>query len=423
MRNLVCGVVLVGALGCAGSGARGQVVASVRRGEFDKALRAYQGSGASRSVLGDFACTLLLREAWSVEPTRRRAAFVEFSLLGTRARPLLEQLAAAQVPLAERAPALASLVVLGDADAREALRPLALSPGGEGTDSAIVALDAQKDWPAVRAALRSPSAGRRAGALQLLTRAEPDSRALPDLFDVSALDPEPSLRVAALRVLERHGVAAAPGFERAADDASEDVRSAALEGLAHVAPDRASVLLDQQLGAAVTNQALSAALTLLRMQPPRELARAWNTVTLALSHSDVALRARTAVMLRTLPASVIDLAVIRARLKVETSPEVQLGLALALGVKDAPARQMLTQLSLAGGIPAVQAARELALLGDAAAHARLLALRTSDRSAIRATLARALGRELGEVDAVASLLADRDASVRTAAAGAVLAGL
>jgi HEAT repeat protein len=207
------------------------------------------------------------------------------------------------------------------------------------------------------------------------------------------------------------------------EDADESVRVSAIEALARAAPERALPLLDRQLGAATSQESLAAALGLLRMRPPRLAARAWDGINRALSSGDPSLRARAATLLRSLPEAPRDLETAHTQLAGEPLAQVKLALALALGPNDPPAREALVELAQGPSLPAAQAAFELARNGDRAAQVRLLAARYSSSIAVRASVARLLGRELDEPQAVAELLADRESEVRVAAAGAVLAAL
>jgi HEAT repeat protein len=412
------------ALGCAASETRHQVASAVERGAYGDALRVYEKSGRDRAVLRALAESILVQDAERAEPQRQHTAFTEFGLLGNRSRPWLERLAQPQRAKHVRVRALRLLMALGDADARAQLRPLAFDPDPEIADVAFAALDvsASADRAVVSSALYAPRTARRLAALALLSAASaPDS--LREVAEVSRVDPQPGVRTAALFALERYGAAAIFAFERALNDGDESVRVVALEAFARAAPERAVAHLDQQLGAAITQETLAAAAALLRMRPAREPARARDALARGLSASESRLRSYAAVLVRTLPSAEKNLPVVRSQLAVESSVEVKLALALALGTSDPAARAALLTLSQGTSLSAAQAAHELARLGDAAAYARLIALCASPSSVTRATIARALGREQRAPQAVAALLADSDPNVRDAAAGAVLGGL
>jgi HEAT repeat protein len=355
--------------------------------------------------------------ARSSDPEVRRAAFIELSMLGTRAEPLLDELSEAAEPPPVRAEALRLRTQLGDASARETLRGLLDHPDPEISDSAVSALQPEQDQARLEAALRSPRSARRATALALLGRAPAEHRAL--LIEASRFDPAPQLRAAAVYALERYGADAADALEQATQDPDEQVRAAALAGFARIAPERAEQLLDRQLGAAVSARSISAAITLLSLKPARQPARARAALAAALSSSDAALRVQAAASLQRLPAEQIDRAGLRALLRVEKTPTVRLALALVLGPQDPGAQQALAELSTSFSLTGAQAAAELAA-HSGKARARLCAFSAHESALVRVTAARLIARELRDPAPIAKLLADTSWQVRGAAAGAVL---
>jgi HEAT repeat protein len=418
-------LILAGLCGCAAQ-ASFHAVSAVERGVYSTAIRLYNENDHDPALLRDIAETLLLEEARRRDAPRRRAAFTELGLLGTRAEGLLDRLAEDKEKPEVRARALYLSMRLGDGGAREDLRGLLKDKDPEVGDVAYAALDPARDWERLSEALRAPRAGRRLIALQVIVdprSSAPPASALSELAEVSRVDPDAAVRAAALHALERFGAAGAPALEQALQDPDEGVRTAALESLARSDPARAEPALDRQLGAATSQESLSAAVALLRMKPARQPARAWDAVNRALGSGDAALRARAATLLRALPDAPRDLDTARAQLAAETTPQVKLALALALGLDEAPARAALAELAQGRSLPAAQAAFELARLGDKLGQTRLLAARYSEQPPVRISAARSLGRELGEPQSVAGLLADRESEVRVAAAGAVLASL
>jgi hypothetical protein len=409
--------------GCAASPAQTRVVSEVQHGAYGPALQIYREQGHDRALLRAMAQAILLNDAELADAARQRAAFNEFVLLGTRARPLLEHLAEDERPNAIRARALGQLWALGDDAARARLRPLVYDTDAEVADLAYPALDARADAALLRAALSAPRSPRRLAALRVLSQfGDGTSVGLMELAEIARVDPQPSVRAAALLALERFGAPALFAFERALrDETDASVRVVAIEAFARALPERAAPQLDQQLGAATTEESLAAAVALLRMRPAREPARARDALSRGLSCVDSALRARAALLVRNLPDAERDRESLRAQLQVETNQEVKLALALALGARDPSARAALQALAQAATLPAAQAAFELAGLGDAAGAARLVALRGSPSPQTRVTVARLLGRGLRDPESIAGMLADADPEVRLAAAGAVLA--
>jgi hypothetical protein len=280
-----------------------------------------------------------------------------------------------------------------------------------------LALRPEQDLPAVEAALRSPRSGRRAAALSLLRKAPAEHRAL--LIESARFDPSPQLRAAALYALERSGAQAADAFEAATQDPDEQVAAAALAGLARVAPDRAELLLDRQLGAAASTQSIDAAITLLSLKPARQEARARAALSVALSSPEAALRVQAAAALARLPSDQLDRTQLRASLRVEKTASVRLALALALGPEDPSAQRTLAELSSSFSLIGAQAAAELAARSGKA-RTRLIAFSTHTSALVRITAARLIARELRDPAPITQLLADADWQVRDAAAGAVL---
>lgn len=398
---------------------RARVSSDVARGDFRSALARYE-QDRSPAVLRTLSETVLLHAARSAAPEERRAAFVELSMLGTRAVDLLEELSQPGESALVRAEALRLRTQLGDSSARRELSRLVEHPDAEVVDSAVQALTVERDAAQLAEALRSARPERRSTALRLFGRAAPEH--LEVLVEASRYDPLPSLRVEALHALERYGEEAVSALEAASADPDEQVREAALAVLARVAPERAEPLLDRQLGAAVSEHSIGAAIALLSMKPPRRAARARAAIGAALQSPDVALRARAATALQRLPASERDLSGVRARLRVEKAETVRLALALLLGPEDSLARGTLAELSTMSTLAGAQAAAELAAQSGKARE-RLFAFSTHDSTLVRISAARLIASKLREPEPIAKLLADPNWQVRGAAAGAVLMAL
>ncbi|MET0388079.1 MAG: HEAT repeat domain-containing protein [Polyangiales bacterium] len=419
-----CVVVMTcGVLGCAGSTLQTQVQQQVERGEYAAALQLYERDGRDASVLRAFSESLLLEAARSSDPAQHRSAFVELGLLGRRADGLLEQLAEPAEPGLVRAEALRILTALGDGGARSELRSLLANPDADVVDRAYSALDPEHDRALLVPALAGPRLPRRRAALQCLGRT--DTSYFDALREVARLDPDPPLRAAALSALERYGRAALPPLEAAFTDPDEQVRATALAGFARVAAPEDLVRIDGKLGSGSNTESVALAGALLHAQTPHDAERAWAVLRAGLSALDPALRARSTSALFGLPLAPADRALVHQRLASEHVPGLKLLLALVLDDEDDAARVALRELSQSADLTGVEAAAQLAKHAPDAgqAKARLHALRTHTSPLVRASVARQLGRELGEPAAVASLLADPTWQVRHAAAGAVLRAL
>jgi HEAT repeat protein len=421
------------------------MTALVDRGAYAEAVSATRAEGREPKLEKALAEVLLQQAASSTDAERRRRAFTELSLAGSRSRPVLDRLQEASPPLT-RALAWNASMQLGDDDARNLLRKLVDSADPELSALGFEALEPVKDRQQLLAALTLPNRARRATAVRVLLTSPRSSDVRVALEDVAQHDPEPSVRSGAVTALSKQGPDAAPALERALDDESESVRTAALSGLATVVSecpaqpaadpargcDRERILrkLGRDLGSPPTVASLAAAGAMLRVANAPEPERARDVFTRALQSGDTDLRALAAVFCRTLAAPGCDAAVLRERLRSESVSQVKLLVAVAIGVRDPLARAALKLLSDdAASVTAVEAAAELAADGDDAAKQTLVkALQHSDAQ-VRISALRALGR-LGANGAVSDAgamaervvdrLADRDERVRVAAAAAVL---
>jgi hypothetical protein len=188
--------------------------------------------------------------------------------------------------------------------------------------------------------------------------------------------------------------------------------------------------LGRDLGSPPTAESLAASAAILRLPSSPDTDRAREVFTRALDAGDAKLRGRAAVLCRALPAPGCDAITLRVRLRVEPVANVKLLVALAIGPRDPLAHTALEQLSSDGdAATAVEAAAELAAIGDAAAQQKLVAALQNKDVQVRVSAVRALGRlaargavEEGSLVAerVVDRLADADERVRVAAAAAVL---
>ncbi len=391
------------------------------RGDYAAALGGCKRAGGpDRKLLVALAEALLERDARSLDAQTQRGAFVQLGFAGKNARAVLSRLAAKSEPRSLRAPALSALTRLGDKDARAELRLLSSAPEAQVVDLAFAALDPARDHERLLAALLSPRQERRLAALAALGKAAPSTQVRLALAEAARLDPVPEGRVAALFALQAQGAEASDAVFTALDAENSSVRLAAIAVLARVDPARALTRLPDYLGAAPSQESLVAALALLQLTAAVENARAMQALSRALEADDAALRMRVAVLLRAIKPNLRDQAATRARLEKEPVAEVRLLLALALGTADPAAQASLRALAAGKDVVAVEALRELAALDPVSTRQQLGALLGSDNPQVRADAARALA-QLHHLPELCGLLADPDANVRRAAAGAVLA--
>jgi HEAT repeat protein len=414
-------------LGCGAQDLQARMNTLVQRGAYAEAVAATRAQGREPELEKALAKAVLEQAARSADAERRRRAFGELQLAGTRARPLLRSLTNSSEPLT-RALAWQALSQLGDGAARDELRPLADSADPELAALGYTALDAESDRPRLVAALTEPNRARRLAAVRVLGAGERAPEVRSALESVAKFDPEAGVRAAALGALAHYGSEASAAIERALADEAQPVRIAAISALARIAGERELMLVGRDLGAVPSPESLTAAAALLRSNPAREADRAQAVFERALASGDASLRAQAAVLCRTLPPPGCPASVLRDRLRTEARAEIKLLLALALGTDDALARGALTTLAGTPSSIAVEADAELAATGDAIATKRLARAMAAHEPRVRIGALRAYGRIYadGKLDAAslrapaADRLADADERVRTAAAAAVL---
>jgi hypothetical protein len=424
--------------------------ALVDQSKYAEAVSATRSDGREPKLEKTLAEVVLEQAARSADTERRRRAFAELALAGTRGKPVLQRLLGATQPWT-RALAWTAAMQLGDDDARENLRRLANDADPELSALGYAALDPSRDRQQLITALTLPNRARRAAAVRVLqaSPASPDVRVA--LEAVALHDPEPSVRASALTALARQGPGTAPAIERALTDGEESVRIAATTAVAVLVRegceaepaassgpdacdrDRLLARLGHDLGGAPTHVTLTAAAAMLRVPNAPEPERARDLFDRALSSGDVKLRAISAVLCRGQTPPGCGAALLRERLRVESVLEVKLLVALALGPRDPLARAALEAMMRGPtSETAVEAAAELAAIGDGVAQqtlgialqapeprVRISALRALARSEASGAVSNAARSVTGE--RVVDRLADRDERVRIAAAAAVLA--
>jgi HEAT repeat protein len=409
-------------LAACGSSASPEVEAALRRGELDLAHRLYDAqSGRDAASLRALALAVLEREAAQEDVRRSEQAFAALRAAGTAAEPALQALGAER-DARVRARAHELLALLGDGSARAALRAeLSREPPDPAFEAAALSAldpDDAEDAARLRAALESPSLPVRRSAVARLARA-PEAETTGDALARAAKhDPDRGVRLAALRALARQGAVGIAALDRRLGDADAEFRAAAAVALAAAAPEIARVRIAPWLDAP-SFEAVEGAHALLAADRAAAPAEARALLAKALVHEDAMLRGRAAVALMSLRDPGLEgVALERARL--DPSRAVRMCLALALSPAHPARRALLQALTSDADTTAAEAAAELARHGDAQALATLEQLLRAPRPETRRAAARALARDLRRAHEARMAMRDEDASVRIAAAGAIL---
>jgi HEAT repeat protein len=415
LRALACAL----ALGCA-SGPTAAVVAALRAGKLADALCAYEHGPADLALLRRIAALSLEREARGRDPKRRAQALDALQLGGSAAEPVLARLAMRAEDPVVRARSELLLMRRGDGAARDALRAKLDDATAEVRAAAVEALDPAADVALLRTLSEAPASVVRLAAVRKLALTAPDPETSIVLARVARHDPSAAVQVAALRALAHQGPASFELIEARLDDPQPALRVAAIDELVQLDYGRASQRLERYLAAEPSAEGIEAARVLSSVAGQRAPATGRSQLERALADRDGALRAAAAVALMSLhDPSWRELATARA--EQEHVRGVRLCLALTLGAERPAGRSQLVELMNGQDVVAGEAAAELARHGDAAATARLLALMQSPQPVVRRIAVRALAQELDRPHDVRAALLDPDASVRIAAAGAILA--
>ncbi len=436
-RTVALALVALALGACAGTPRRA-VLDAIEARDTPRALTRYEtlrrDDGPDPALLARIAAVVLAEAALGDDERARDAALLQLALAGSAGEPVLRSVAATRGRLPARARALAILARRGDDDARGTLRRLSAHPDPALAALGVRVLDPREDDGALRAALGNPAHAVRAAAADALAGAAPDPRVRSALAETARVDPEPVVRTAATRALGRFGPAATASLRERLSDADIGVRRAAATAL--VAADRAEArrVLAPLLALPPTELALDAARLLASDDAAApDLARdasAW--LLRALASGDAALRTGAAVALLSLPGDAARADAVARALAHEADPGVRLLLACALTQRVTPdasapalarARAALSALLRTGGMRGVQAAAQLATLGDRAGRRALWRATSDANPAIRRVAARALARDARAPDAARAALADPDTGVRIAAAGGILAAL
>ena len=424
----------VSSLGACSGGPRAPVRSAVESGDVRAALDQYDRyrarEGVDEELLREIAVALLVSAATGDDPRARDASLTQLNLAGHAGVSVLEDLSERPESPVARAKALRLLAARGDRGARSELRGLLGSEDADVLAAAVSTLDGGDD-ARLFAFLNHTAAVVRESAARRLVDSAPSVEVRLSLSDVARVDPEPSVRAAALRSLAAFGPKAFDAIRSRLSDATPRVRMAAVGALARADRARAVSVLGALLRIAPSKAGVEAARVLAAPRPGPDgerdtvdvIARSFLYQTL--ESGDPRLRSQAAVALSTLPWDVTMADGLVERMRTDANDAVRLSLALLLVESDSirePALSTLRALAATGrSMPSVQAAAALAARGESTAIRRLETLVGSDLTPVRRVAARALGRRAGKPDAARRALRDRDIQVRIAAAGGILA--
>lgn len=419
--------------GCA-SGPRARVMAAVEVRDADGALDAYERfrelDGPDASLLSEVAALILEDAALSEDAALRDAAMHQLRLAGTAALPLVRRLARREGRTVARAKALEILSERGDDEARAYLYALLDADDVEIQATALGAVDAEEEPARLVEALGHESATMRKAAARALAGAGDDAAARAALAELSRVDPDGSVRNAAVRSLGGFGAAAFEPLRERLGDPESSVRLAAVRALVRADRERALIVVGPLLETPPSPAGIEAARVLAFTgegdPAPEGVVTARAYLRRAVTSDQASLRAQAAIAIVSLGATPELDATLLEALRAEADPSVRLSMARALRQRPGAEEDAVAALRglLSGDeMPAVQAASILAADGVDPAIAKLEAALSHGSSLIRQVAARSLAREAQRPDAVRVALRDDDPVVRVHAAGGILAAV
>lgn len=418
--------------GC-GGGPRAQVMNALSQRDIPAALEQYeqfrQDEGADGDLLAEVAAVLLEEAALGDDERARSAAMSQLGMAGTAGAPVLERLSSGEATPAVRARALELLARRGDGGARDALLGMADSDDADVLAAYTTVLDAEDDTEHLLELLEHTAAAVRSAAARRLSGAAPSGAPRAALSEAARVDPDPTVRAAAVQSLGAYGEPAFEVLRERLGDAEQNVRMAAVRAL--VAADRARALtaIGPLLEMSPTPSGVEAA-RVLAGDVPEEGAMPEGTVLAraflrrALLDGELTVKAQAATALAGLPPDEeLSDALVEA-LQAADDPRVKLSLATALRRREetrARADAALEALLETPGMPGVQAAAELAKDGHAAAIEKLATAIEEGQAPERRVASRSMARDALRPDDARMALRDEDALVRVHAAGGILA--
>ncbi|MEM9074922.1 MAG: HEAT repeat domain-containing protein [Myxococcota bacterium] len=421
-------------LGCAG-GPRAAVDSAVEERDVGKALDAYDSfrdaDGSDIDLLADVAALVLELEARGEDPQHRNAALSQLRIAGNAGLPTLHRIATSDGVSLVRALALQALARRGDRQSKAFLYAMLDEDDPAIVAAAVTAIEPDEETDRLLRYLGDTHPEVRKSAALKLSSVPDDAHVMQALAQVSRVDPEASVRNAAVRALGSFGAAAVPALRERLGDADAQVRLAVVRSLVRADRATAVVLVAPLLATPPSRAGIEAARVIALTGESAEenearagLEDARRYLLGALRNAEPTLRSQAAVALVSLQRDeATDMALLEA-LGHEEDHGVRLGIARALRNRSTgsdEAEVALAELMTGAGMPAVQAAVLLAPSGREDALQRLEGALASDESLLRRVAARALAKDAGRPEAVRTHLRDEDRLVRIHAAGGILA--
>jgi HEAT repeat protein len=397
----------------------------VQRGDTRGAIRAYRERARERGssipdLLANVALAVLEREASAEDVRTRNAVFSTLRSLGSRGHDALVALAERPGIVGDRAAA-----TLYELDGRDGEPPARLIEASRSLDperriAGLSADEGRNNVLALIGALESRNVELRRAAAQRLGRRRGEPAVLERLSQCVREDPEDTVRSACVGALGSIGATAFDAILPAREDRTTFVRLMAISALVSANKDRAR----EVLGPMLREPPNALSIELARALSARGDEEATNYILDALAGSDPGLRAQAAVAASGLGE----------RFEPRLLPfledgdvEVRLRVAGALGRAGRRRAEAVSSLRPLASSPdamlAIRALLVLSELDDAAAAAPVRRALGSQSASVRrlAVLAWShLAGGSGEVDPLADLLDDRDATIRVLAAGEIV---
>ena len=418
-----------------GGGPRAKVQSAIDSGDPKEAIHAYdtfrESEGSEIELLADVAALVLYNASQSDDNTVRKAAVQQLAYAGTKAKPTLWKIANAKPTDMIRAMALWTLSRTGDRDATPYLYALL-----DHDDPEILALALKvastDDEARILTALTHDHAHVRSAAA-IASAKVPSEKARLALTQMARIDPDASVRGAAVRGLVEYGSDSLEAIRERLSDPISSVRFAAVRALIQADRSGSVPSIEAMMSVQPNPAGIEAARVLCfiaeqdaefgsQFSVPVQSARTF--LQGALMAKDARLRSQAAVAMVTLGANQDSDAALRRALMSEEDLTAKFAMARALHSRpggNAPAETVMSDLMEEGGMLRVQAAAFLVREGHSDMEEVLVEGLSNESRLIRQVSVRAIARDAMKPEEARPALNDEDALVRVHAAGAILA--